>query len=109
MILAPALSAAQVDDPITRIDRIDETFAVHPFFNWAAEGLEADFRRDAITRARAALHDGTAASYTDAASRAYDARSTGSGDRRHGHTTVSPTRVRNRSNCGTVNSPRTAA
>lgn len=72
MILAPALTAAQVDDLLTRIDRIDEAFEAHPFFDWAAQGLEADFRRDAIFRARAALHDGAAVSYTDAASRAFD-------------------------------------
>jgi hypothetical protein len=72
MILAPALTTPQVDGLLTRIDRVDEAFAVHPFFDWAAEGLEADFRRDAITRARAALRDGMAASYTHAASRAHD-------------------------------------
>jgi hypothetical protein len=72
MILAPALTAAQVDDLLARIDRIDRAFEAHPFFNWAAQGLEADFRRDAITCARAALHDGVVTSYTNAASRAYD-------------------------------------
>ena len=72
MILAPALTAAQVDDLLARIDRIDRAFEAHPFFDWAAKGLEADFRRDSISRARPALHDGAAASYTDAASRAFD-------------------------------------
>lgn len=72
MVLAPALTAAQVDDLLARIGRIDEAFQAHPFFDWAAQGLEADFRRDAIFRARAALRDGATASYTGAASRAFD-------------------------------------
>lgn len=72
MLHEPALTKAQVSDLLNRIDRIDAGFQRHPFFAWAAEGLPADFRREAVNRALAERNNGTAAAFTAAASDALD-------------------------------------
>jgi hypothetical protein len=72
MLLAPALTPTQIDDLLARIARIDAAFRQHPFFGWAEEGLYADFRREKIQHALQARWAGAAASYTRAASAAYD-------------------------------------
>lgn len=72
MLWRPALSADQIDEVLERIQRIDTAVEQHPFFAWVRSGLPANFHPEAVRRARQALDDGRADSYTEAAERAFD-------------------------------------
>jgi hypothetical protein len=72
MFLQPALTHEQVVHLLDLVDRIDHEFAQHPFYGWAARGLPADFRPDAVRRALLVRANGGAAAERAAASDAYD-------------------------------------
>lgn len=72
MLLQPALTHEQVVHLLNLVDRIDHGFAQHPFYGWAARGLPADFRPDAVRRALMARAHGGATAETAAASDALD-------------------------------------
>ena len=72
MLLQPALTHDQVVHLLDLVDRIDHGFAQHPFYRWAAQGLPADFRQDAVRRALMVRASGGAAAETAAASDACD-------------------------------------
>lgn len=72
MLLRPSLTVDQIGDLLDRLDRIDAAFEKHPFFAWAAEGLQADFRREAVELALKEQRAGNAGAFTDAVSQAFD-------------------------------------
>lgn len=72
MLLRPSLTQEQIQDLLDRLDRIDAALEKHPFFAWAEEGLQADFRREAVELALRERRAGTASAFTNAASQAFD-------------------------------------
>ncbi|MDP9933730.1 hypothetical protein J2T11_000054 [Paenarthrobacter nicotinovorans] len=72
MLWQPALSAEQVDDMLSRIERIDNALQAHPFFELVASGNPANFDRDQVRRFLRALEKGTVNEYIAMHSGAHD-------------------------------------
>lgn len=63
MLCQPAVSRDEVEDILSKIDRIEGWFESLPYFPWLASGLPVSFDRPSVELALAQLRNGTVGAY----------------------------------------------
>ena len=72
MLWQPALTSADAEDVLSKIDRIEEWFRTLPYFPWIEAGLPVKFDRTSVEAAQEHLQKRTVAKHIDWADGAFD-------------------------------------